>query len=105
MVWILSHQGILGNELVDKKAKKATTVDNIDNLYKWLPSEKRIKSSINKFWDAFGKSGNGTFLTRVRKSILDSSPVPQTNRKDQTGITRMRKSHTNLTHIYKITKG
>lgn len=43
-------------------------------------------------------------LYNIRKFIFEKSPNAFTSRKDQVTITRLRIGHTNLTHIYLITK-
>lgn len=106
VIWIPSHQGIIGNEKVDKEAKIAAYENEVDKSIKSYPSEikKYIKHIIKISWDSEWKENNTSKLSRIRNTVFDRGPTLFYCRKDQVVITRLRIGHTNLTHIHLITK-
>lgn len=98
LVWIPSHQGIIGNEKADQAAKEAIN-NGIDNTNVPIPREDH-KREIRKYtWAKWNMIWANTTskLAAVRENVWQKTP-DSASRKHQCIITRLRIGHTNLTH-------
>ena len=91
--WIPSHVNIVGNEVVDKLAKKALNHDLIDfqiqrdisDLYALLSD--RLMKEWQILWDG---NKTGRFYHQLEPTVSQNIKYNDTNRAKQTCITRLR---------------
>lgn len=101
-LWVPGHVGLLGNERADAEAKNPES--SLLTPLTFSDAKKLIKREVwDKYQDEWYKTENNK-LRKVKDTVKPWQNIYQLNRKDSTIITRLRLGHTNLTHIYLITK-
>nr|XP_034172329.1 uncharacterized protein LOC117600695 [Osmia lignaria] len=106
LVWVLSHQGIKGNEAADTAAKEATALPPDDNR-RQVPYQDLIvtlrhieQQAWNKIWITSKKIKTHD----VTKDFYQTMPSSNMKRKDRIVMARLRTGHCRLTHDYLIKK-
>ena len=105
-VWIPSHVGILGNEIADKLAVKATTLPSVTKTISFethdvLPLiNKYIETKWQSLWDT-DRTGRSYF--RIEPKVSTKIKYSNSNRKKELVITRLRFGKCKLnSHLHKI---
>lgn len=95
-IFVPSHTGIEGNELVDRLAKDATTTSPLLSI---VPQDSRalFYQLANSTWQSEW-SQSCTKLSFHKKTISRWKHLSSLNRKEEIAITRIRLGHTRLTH-------
>ncbi|XP_044575163.1 uncharacterized protein LOC123258971 [Cotesia glomerata] len=105
IIWIPSHQGILGNELADKEAKNAT-VSGIDLTSTLLTTatdfKKKVKNHITTKWNDLWINGQ-SHLHLIRENTMETRPQLE-KRTDQCQLNRLRIGHTVFSHSHLLSK-
>lgn len=104
-IWVLSHQGIVENDLADEAARKAISkaYDTVENIPLTAAEYKRlVYKKIMAAWNEIWISSDASKLQAITGNIWEEAP-DVANRKDQSVITRPRIGHTNTTHNHLIT--
>ena len=100
LCWIPSHIGILGNEIVDQKAK--TSRSSEPTSFK-IPFS-NFKPSINKYiweeWQTLWNISIANELLDIKPTIGEYQSVVRNIRKEEVVLARLRLGHTRVTHSY-----
>lgn len=106
-IWVPSHTGVPGNEIVDKMANQATYLIEQDIFLNNIITSADYKSVVRRFirkkqqivW-------NNEIENKLRNVYSSVEYVPSWNisKKEQMIINRLRSGHTFLTHSYLIPK-
>lgn len=106
-MWIPSHIGIHGNEIVDAAAKAALTQEIQTNLQPCISYRdlfRKTYSYCSKIWNDSWTSQTSNKLFKFMPKLSEPLPHVNTNRKDQTVLTRLHIGHSYLTHSYLLRK-
>lgn len=106
-LWIPGHSGIRGNEIADKMAKEALSLEIPKNSRLFSNDLKNfVKKQIwyqrNEKWKIDGRN---TKLFNFKNDIIPWKEIFYLNRKDSIIISRLRIGHTRLTHQHLLEKG
>ena len=102
-LWIPSHSNISGNDTVDSAAKSATMSRyEIQNTYLHSDIKSNLRSEVYNQWLTLWKSQSSNHLRKIKPSISKWKSSCLKSRKKEIVLTRLRISHTNLTHSYLI---
>ncbi len=100
-MWIPSHAGIQGNELVDQEAKKALNNSAISckKLVTTQDAKMNNKRIVQQQWRTEWLQQKNRFLLQSKPDALRKDPswLP---RRDEVIINRIKIGHTKLTHSY-----
>lgn len=107
LLWVPSHQGIVGNELADRAAKIASSMPIQQNQIASNSQDIRtlIRKKIEQHWnEKWINSAQTSKLFNIRTNTFTLPPTSKLNRRDQVITTRLRIGHTKLTHSYLLNK-
>ena len=100
LCWIPSQTGILGNEMVDQRAKASLSLE--PTSFK-IPFS-NFKPSINKYvfdqWQTSWNNSIGNKLLDIKPTISEHQPVVRNIRKVIIVLARLALGHTRVTHSY-----
>lgn len=104
IVWIPSHQGIPGNDMADRKAKKSLQYEHVTKVkVHYSEYYKHIKRCLDKH---VGRKWQGlntlTNLKKIKAQTGEWSSSYRINRREEKIVARLRLGHTRLTHSYII---
>ena len=100
LCWIPSHIGILGNEMVDQKAKTSRSLEPTSFKIPFT----NFKPSINKYnleeWQTSWNNSIGNKLLQIKPTIGEYQSVVRNIRKEEVVLARLRLGHTRVTHSF-----
>nr|CAI5849634.1 unnamed protein product [Callosobruchus analis] len=95
-VWVSGHCGVPGNELADRTARQAATVDI--PLIKVVDQKRHINHSICSAWQN-SWDGLRTQLTEIKPFVQPRLSLKNMCREKRAKVHRLRFGHTVLTHL------
>ena len=101
LIWIPSHVGLLGNEVVDQAAKDALSKVNFDYHVELETSEviNFVNARIIKQWQThWNDSSTGSFYRNIEPEISSAIKFQAQPRRKETCITRLRLGKCYLKH-------
>jgi len=98
-VWVPSHIGIKGNDIVDVAAKTAAGITGLAGPTKTKSDAKNaIKHALIKYWHReWGSEDPANKLKNVKPTIQDWKTPYQSKRREETTLCRLSIGHTRLT--------
>lgn len=106
-VWVPAHIGVLGNEMADKCAKKATEHPSIDMAVNVSKAEVKsmVKRKVKGEWQMLWEDGlTGRQFYNIHKKVGVLRPTSR-SRREENVFSRMRFGHTSLnSNLHRIQK-
>ena len=104
-IWIPSHVGITGNEIIDRAAKDASQLDqaNANVTITHIHINTHIKNQITSNWKAYWNAQINNKLLQIKTTVLPWQSSFRTSRREEIIITRLRIGHTRATHGHLFT--
>ena len=100
-LWIPSHIGITGNELVDSAAKNASHLRRVtSNTTTSSDIKSYLRALISKKWQDLWRAQTTNKLFLIKPDVQPWHSSSQKTRRAEILLTRLRISHTSLTHSY-----
>ena len=106
LIWVPSHVGIAGNELVDKGAKEAMSISPIPGVKSPYPDFRlTLKSAIESQWmEEWRNVPQTNKLKNACPDAHSSVYLSMTNLRQQVVYCRLRTGHSALTHSFLLQK-
>lgn len=106
IIWIPSHQGIIGNEKTDNYFKEATssTPSEIETPIPYQELVNYAKTNFKKEWNQIWTTVNTSKIHSIIKEFYQHIPTSNLSRKERILLARLRTGHTKITHEYLIKK-
>jgi ribonuclease HI len=98
--WIPSHVGIPGNENADRAAKLALSSPYEHCTVPYTDFKTTIRKHITDAWQNRWNLSDNSKLKLIKPTVNITPPIPQTNRKTDVTLTRLRIGHTYCTHSH-----
>lgn len=99
-LWVPSHMGISGNEIVDQLAKEATKCPEYQGKVTHRDLIISIKQNIRDSWQRHWDALENNKLRSIKPTISQWNTSNRSQRRDSVILARLRIGHTRLTHEY-----
>ena len=103
-VWIPSHIGIRGNEIVDSIARRAVTEALSETHIPFSDLKPLINAYIQKEWQHDWDSQPDNKLHKIRPKLNEHLPGTSGSRREEVVLTRLHVGHCRLTHSFYFTQ-
>ena len=102
-LWVPSHVGIQGNEIVDRAAKEALELEVQAQPLQFIPFRdlfRKSKSHCHQLWQVAWSQEVNNKLFKTLPDLSDPPPRCGSNRKEETVLARLHIGHTFVTHSF-----
>ena len=103
-VWIPSHVGIRGNEIVDSLARQAVVEERSDSSVPFSDLKPLVTNYIKKEWQKEWDLQSDNKLYKIRPKLQEHLPGYFGSRREEVVLTRLHVGHCRLTHSFYFTQ-
>ena len=103
-VWIPSHVGIRGNEIVDSLARQAVVEERSDSSVPFSDLKPLVTNYIKKEWQKEWDLQSDNKLYKIRPKLHEHLPGYFGSRREEVVLTRLHVGHCRLTHSFYFTQ-